>query len=300
MVLTGGCFLKKSYLYAIITVLIWATTPAVSKVLLTDIPDFQVLLICSAIAFVFLAVLNAATGQMAVLRRYSSVDCLKMSALGFLGLFMYTSLFYYGLTQMTSQEASILNYLWPVMLVLFSCLILKEKMTLRKAAAMLCSFAGIIILISGKGADGGGNMLHGAAACITAAACYGLFSVLNKKVNYNQNIAMMIIWLTTAVCAFISLSLTGSWVHVSGAQWLGLLWSGIAINALAYLLWALALSYADDTAYVANIAYLTPFLSVVISAVFLKERMHVSAVTALFLIVGGIMLQNIPFKKRQA
>ncbi|MBQ5535635.1 MAG: hypothetical protein IIU01_02650, partial [Oscillospiraceae bacterium] len=46
-----------------------------------------------------------------------------------------------------------------------------------------------------------------------------------------------------------------------------------------------------------NLAYLTPFLSVVISAIFLKEGLQLRALAALVLIVGGILLQNLHHPK---
>ena len=49
----------------------------------------------------------------------------------------YSGLYYYGLSRLTSQEACILNYLWPMMIVLFSALLLGEKVTVRTAAALL-------------------------------------------------------------------------------------------------------------------------------------------------------------------
>jgi drug/metabolite transporter (DMT)-like permease len=68
-------------------------------------------------------------------------------------------------------------------------------------------------------------------------------------------------------------------------------------DAVAYLLWALALKGAEDTAKIANLAYLTPFLSVLISVVVLKEKIKPQAMVALVLIVGGILLQSVRRKK---
>ena len=87
--------------------------------------------------------------------------------------------------------------------------------------------------------------------------------------------------------------LTENWVPIQGIQWLGILWLGVVVDAVAYLLWALALKTAENTAKIANIAYLTPFLSLVVSAVFLKEKIQVRAFVALVFIIGGILLQNL-------
>mgnify|MGYP003299008584 CR=1 FL=1 len=138
--------MKKNYIYAYLTVFIWATMAAVTKMLLSDIPNLEALSISSAFAFLFLLIINIKNGSIKEMKRYSVKDYSIMAGLGFIGLFMYSALYYYGLTQLSSQEACILNYLWPIMLVLFSCIILKEKMTFMKGIAMFFSFLGIVVL----------------------------------------------------------------------------------------------------------------------------------------------------------
>ena len=290
--------MRKSYLYASITVLIWATLATVVKIILYDIPSFEALTISSVFAFVFLLIMNIINGSVKELKHYRLKDYLMMSGLGFLGLFLYSALYYYGISALSSQEACILNYLWPLMIVVFACLLLKEKLTARKLIAMGMSFAGIVVLTVGTGgAASSGNRLWGIVACVTAAVCYGLFSVLNKKHSLNQNITMMWIWLTVSVCSLVSGMIFEKWQPIVGIQWLGLGWLGVVVNAVAYLLWAIALKNAEDSAKVANLAYLVPFLSIVLSSVVLKEQITVNMVIAVVLIVGGILLQSIRFRR---
>ena len=266
--------------------------------MLYDIPSLEALSVSSVFSFLFLLLVNVKNGMIREMKHYSVKEYGIMSGLGFIGLFMYSALYYYGIANLSSQEACILNYLWPIMLVLFSCIILKEKITVMKIVAMGCSFVGIIILSLGNSGGAGGNTLGGIISCIVAAACYGLFSVLNKKADMNQNITMMIIWLTVAVCALVLGLMTENWVPIRGMQWLGIIWLGVVIDAVAYLLWALALKGTENTAAIANLAYLTPFLSLIVSAVFLKERIELRAIAALVFIIGGILLQNIWERKR--
>lgn len=290
----------KNYIYAIITVLIWSTMAAVVKKMLHDIPNLEALSVSSIFAFLFLLIINLNNGTVRrEIKKYSIKDYVIMSGLGFLGLFLYSALYYYGLAQLTSQEACILNYLWPMMLVVFSCIILKEKLTFTKVIAMICSFCGIIILSMGNEGFAAGNTALGIISCIVAAACYGLFSVLNKKADYNQNISMMVMWFVVAVCAMAAGLMTETWVPIKGYQWFGILWLGIVVDAIAYLLWAIALKGVENTAKIANLAYLTPFLSLLVSAVLLKEKIQLRAFAALVFIIGGIMLQNLCEHRRE-
>ncbi len=291
--------MKKNYIFAITTVFIWATMAAVVKKILFDIPNLEVLAISSYISSAFLLLVNFFTGKMKGFKQIKTRDIGVLSGLGFIGLFVYSALYYYGLSQLTSQEACIVNYLWPIMLVIFSCIILKEPLTGMKAFAMICSFVGIVILSMGSGENADGNTTLGIISCVIAAACYGLFSVLNKKCNYDQSISMMIFWLVAAVCSTILGLVTENWVAIGGEQWLGLLWLGIVVDAIAYLLWALALNGVKNSAKIANLAFLTPFMSLVVSAVLLNEKIELRAVVALVFIIGGILLQSFYEQKQE-
>jgi drug/metabolite transporter (DMT)-like permease len=285
--------MRKNYIYAFLTVAVWSTTAAISKLLLLDIPTFETLAVSGFLAFLFLLILNIKNKTAKKLREYSFKDYCIMSGLGFLGLFLYTALYYFGLNELSSQEACILNYLWPIMIVIFSSVLLKEKITVLKAFAMLSSFFGIIILSTGSGPSLSGNSFFGIISCIAAAACYGLFSVLNKKFDYDQNIAMMIFWLITAVFSAVAGVFTEEWVCITGMQWFGFLWLGIVINAIAYLLWAIALKGSADTSKIANLAYLVPFLSLVVSAILLNEPIRFRSFIALIFIIDGILIGNL-------
>ncbi len=294
--------MKKSYVFAVLAVLLWSTMAPATKYMLGDMPAMLVLAVSSMFATLFLFIVNLFTGKIKRAKEYSGKQYGLMAGLGFMGLFMYSSLYYHGLEVLTSHEACILNYLWPVMIMIFSAVILKEKIDALKVIAMLCAFLGVVVLSWGTPVHSV-SAVTGIIACIVAAVFYGLFSVLNKKFDFDQNIAMMVMWGVTSVCAFIYCAIAGNWAPMELKQWLGMIWIGVAADALGYLLWALALKHAgNETSSVSVIAYMTPFLSLVASAVFLKENIGFTAVIALVLIIGGIMLatvRNIVKKKNK-
>ena len=281
------------YFYAISAVVIWSTTAALVKSLLTAIPTFAALFLSTLAASLFLLVVQLVRDGGRIFRTYDVRGYMSMAGLGFLGLFLYSGLYYYGLSQLTSQEACLLNYLWPMMIVLFAALLLGERITLRTAAALLLSFSGVVVLTLGGEGSAEGNGLLGTVACLLAALCYGLFCVLNKRRNIDQTVMMILAWGVTAVCSLPVTLLTEEWVTPMWTQWIGLLWLGVFIDAVGYLWWAMALQEARDAATVANLAYAVPLLSLVVSAIRLGEEMSGAAVGALVLIMGGILLQSV-------
>lgn len=276
-----------SNFYAAVTVILWGAMPALTKDLLNALPNFETLALSSLFAFLFLLAVNLRGGM----KNISVEKIFTASWLGFLGLFLYSAFFYYGLDRLTSQEACILNYLWPLMIVLFSCPILGEPLTRRKLLAVGMSFAGVVLVMFG-GIDFSTEKIFGALSCVVAAACYGLFSVLNKKIRLEQKFAMMIIWATTAICSFVSGYFWEVWMLPTLGQFIGLIWLGVMIDAVAYLTWALALEKTSNTARTANLAYLVPILAIFISTFAFGEELSTAVFPALILILAGIFISR--------
>ena len=79
--------------------------------------------------------------------------------------------------------------------------------------------------------------------------------------------------------------------HVAGIQLGGLLWIGIFSSGGAFLLWFLALKYGD-TSKIANIAFLTPFFSLIYIYFLLHESIQIYSIVGLLFICIGILIQN--------
>lgn len=283
--------MKKEYLYAGLSIFLWSTTATVTKLLLSTLNSMQILVVSSLFAFIFLLIINLIKGNLKELKNYKIKDYLQIAVIGVLGTFLYNLFLYLGIDTLEASQAFIINYLWPIMTVLFACIILKEKMTTRKLIAIILSFVGVIVVTAN------GNLLNiqkssiiGALYCVIAAISYGLFSVLNKQKNYNKYVSMMLFYLVSFIISLIYILCSKSNFILEGNQLIGLLWIGIFTSATAFTSWALALE-KGDTAKISNLAYITPFLSLVWTALILKENLKIYSLIGLIIIVLGIFIQ---------
>lgn len=289
--------MKKSYVYAGITIFIWSTIALVSDLLLKTMDSMQVLAISSLFAFLFLLILNAAKGNLKELKTLKIKDYLILLGLGSMGIFLYYFFLYFGMELLQDPDKSfIINYLWPLATVLFACILLKEKFTTLKGVAILLSFFGVALTTTGGSLTMNKTQLLGAVFCVLAATAYGLFSVLNKRCNYNNYLAMMFFYLATFLISGIYLWLQGEPLSLNVWQVLGLAYNGICTFAIAYTLWAVALA-AGDTAKISNLAYMTPFLSMVWTGLYYQKPPNLFSILGLICIVAGILIQNIKIKK---
>lgn len=283
---------KKQIVYAVLTVFLWATMAPAVKLMQDSVPTTEVLFLAGLFSVVFLLGRLIANGKVKEYRTFGAQNYKVVLGLGFLGFFVYEFLYYFGIAQLTASTACILNYLWPIMLVLFSCLILKEPFTTRKVLAMVASFLGVVVLSAGGNDQYGAHPVLGIVGCIVAAVSYGLFSVLNKREDLDQDLCMPIYWGVTMVSGLIAGFVEGGWTMPDLKTWLILAWLGIMANAVGYLIWAIALNDSKNSARIANFAFLVPVLSMLLSALILREQIHWNGIVALALILGGILYQS--------
>ena len=81
--------MKKSYMFAGISILIWSTIATIAKLLLGTLSNFQVLFVSCFFAFMFLLVVNIITGDIKKLRGYRFKDFIVTTLVGLPGTFLY-------------------------------------------------------------------------------------------------------------------------------------------------------------------------------------------------------------------
>ncbi|MCD8090535.1 MAG: DMT family transporter [Clostridiales bacterium] len=291
--------MKKEYIFAAGAVVIWGTLTPVSKLLFNNaLPEMELLFLSSAAASAALLLITAFSGNLKHFKEYTPADLLALILFGFIGIFLYTAFYNFGIAVLSSQEACIINYLWPVTTVIFCCIILKERFTLRKLAAAAISFSGIVVIATrGDFSSLDLSNLKGVFACFAAALCYGLFSALNKKKSSNQFCAMTIYYIVSTAASGLVLLFTGEFIPVESAfTAAGIIWIGVFANAAGYLLWCLAL-VGGDTAKISNIAFFTPFLTIVSARIILGEEINIFAFIGLLMILFGVFIQTVKIKR---
>ncbi len=282
--------MKKSYLFAATSIILWSTMPTISKILLGKLDSFQVLCASALFASLFLLVVNIVTGNIKRLKEHSVKDYVTMVLIGLPGMFLYYVFFYTGTSMMLASQAFIVNYLWPIMSVVFACILLKEKMTFRKLIAIGMSFLGVVIVTGADIANFNAKTLMGALFCVAGAVSYGIFTALNQKYKYDKRLSMMMVLFVTFILTGIINIVSKKPIELGAFEIIGLGWNGMFSIGVATTSWQIALE-DGNTAKISNLAYITPFLSLIWTSVFLHEPISVWSVGGLAVIVAGIFVQ---------
>jgi drug/metabolite transporter (DMT)-like permease len=283
---------KAAYIYIVLTILLWSSTPAVAKLGLDELSNFQLLFYTGIVGAISLLVVNFFQGKLSLLNTYTKEDYLKMFGMGFLGIFLYYVFFYQSFVLAPPGQVNVVNYLWPVFIIILSIPILKERYNFQTILAILVSFVGALVVFTrGDITSFSNEYTGGYLLAAIGALCYGLFSVLGKKLEYDKFSSMFVYYIAAVILIIpISIMVSGFALPTSIPTIIAILALGGVINPIAFVFWFKALKLGN-THNMANMIYAVPFLAMIWTYFLNKEPFSLAAIIGLVLIVGGIFIQ---------
>ena len=285
---------QKAYIYATAAILSWSTIASAFKISLRYFDYLQLLFFASAFSVIVLFIIILFQNKLSLLKQTTPANLFNSIFLGFLNPFLYYFVLLKAYTILKAQEAGTLNYIWPITLVLLSIPLLKQKIKWVSIVAIIISFLGIIVISTeGRITTLEFNQPFGIALAVGSSIFWALYWILNIKDKRDDVIKLFINFIFGTVFIFIAVILSGGFDIISVAGLTGALYIGIFEMGLTYFLWLKALQLSDNTAKVSNLVYLAPFISLLIINITIGEKILVSTITGLALIIVGIILQQV-------
>ena len=189
--------------------------------------------------------------------------------LGVGGLFGYHALYFTALRNAPPVEAGLINYLWPILIVLFSALLPGERLRPHHVAGALLAFAGAVLVVTG----GDGMALRteyafGYAAAGLAALAWSSYSVLSRRFSGVPSDAITGFCLATALLSAICHLAFEETVWPTGAlEWFAVVGLGLGPVGLAFYVWDIGVKHGDIQVLGAA-SYAAPLLSTLLLIAF--------------------------------
>ncbi|NJE08066.1 DMT family transporter [Thermococcus sp. M39] len=279
---------KSAYLYAFLAVLLWSTIASAFKLSLRYLDYANLLLYASLASLLIFSILTAVQGKVHALKelsahRYSVV-------LGLINPFLYYLVLFKAYSLLPAQEAQALNYTWPIMLTLLSVPLLKQKVRLRNFLGVLISFCGVLI-ISTRGNIAALKFAnpYGAFLGLMSALIWATYWILNLKDEREAVIKMFFNFAFGFIYTLVFVLLVHGLTFPPLKGLAGAVYIGAFEMGITFLLWLKALELSETTAQIANLVYLTPFISLIIIHFAVGEKILISTIIGLALIVAGII-----------
>ena len=288
---------RTATLIGLTAILLWSLL-AVLTVATGRVPPFQLLgmsfAIGAVVAFAFIAL---RPGALSALRQPPLIWIVGVG-----GLFGYHALYFLALRLAPPAEAGLLNYLWPLLIVLFSSLLPGERLKPHHIVGALFGLAGTVVLFAGNTTlilDQG--QIAGLAAAFVAAFVWAAYSVMSRKLKAVPTDAVAGFCLVTALlAATVHYAVEDTiWPGTSG-QWLAVIALGIGPVGAAFYAWDIGMKRGDIRVLGAA-SYATPLLSTAFLMVagFAKPGAAI-AVAAVLIASGGLVAAKDMLLSRRA
>lgn len=238
--------------------------------------------------------LRAQRLDISAIRRNAAVLLLSGAALGFNWVFLFEAYRY-----TTVATATLCYYLAPVIVMLLSPWLLREKLTSRKLICCLVSLFGMVF-VSGV-LSGEKPQMTGILWGVGSAMLYACVMIFNKKLRNIAPQDRTVVQLgISAVLMFIYAALTEETLsfQLPGTAWVMLMTVGVVHTGVAYLCYFGALRDLKAQS-AAIMSYVDPVAAILLSWLVLGEKLGLSGALGAVLILGSTLLSemDIPGKK---
>jgi drug/metabolite transporter (DMT)-like permease len=269
-------------------ILLWSTL-AVFTTLTTGIPPLQLVAMTFGVGAVLGLAVTATQGRgaLAVLRQPG-----RAWVLGVGGLFGYHFLYFLALKAAPPVEANLLNYLWPLLIVLFSALLPGERLRWWHAAGAAAGLAGTALLVTrgGERLSVDAAALPGYLAALGCAFTWSGYSVLSRRLGRVPTGAVGGFCLAAATLAAAGHLCFEPTVAPRGAQWAVILFMGAGPTGAAFFAWDHGVKRGDIRA-LGGLSYAAPLLSTFLLVLAGRgSSTHWSIWAAGALVTGGALL----------
>jgi drug/metabolite transporter (DMT)-like permease len=274
----------RATLFGFAAIVMWSLL-AVLTVASGTVPPFQLAALTFAIGGGIGAAWIAATGNWTVLRQPW-----KVWVLGVAGLFGYHALYFIALRFAPPAEAGLLNYFWPLLIVLFSGLLPGERLHAHHLIGTLLGLIGTVVLFMGQGLAPALQFIGGYSAAFCAAFVWAGYSVLSRRFASVPSAAVAGFCLVTAALAALFHLVLETTVWPQGTtQWLAVLALGIGPVGLAFYVWDIGVK-RGDIKLLGVASYAAPILSTLALVAAGYAQPRPTLWLAALLIAGGGLL----------
>jgi drug/metabolite transporter (DMT)-like permease len=267
-------------------ILLWALL-ALFTVNAAGVPPFQLSAMCFAIGGTLGILWIALSG-----RGFGAIAGLPPAVwlVGVGGLFGYHFFYFTALGLAPPAQASLIAYLWPLLIVLFSGLLPDERLRGLHVLGALIAFVGAGLVVAGPGAGFSREFLSGYSAAAACALIWSGYSVLSRRLGTASTDSVAIFCIATAGLSAIAHLVLETTAWPDGvAGWAAVLALGLGPVGLAFYLWDIGCK-RGNIQLLGTLSYAAPLISTIVLVAAGEATPSWSLLLAAVLITGGALI----------
>jgi len=282
-----------AYKYALISVFLWSTVATAFKISLEYLTPLELLLYSSLSSLIILGI------NVIYLKKINEViSHLKnqfglVFVLGSINPFVYYLILFKAYDILPAQEAQAINYTWALMFAYLSVIFLKHRLTKADIlAGFVCYFGVLIIATKGEPFSLNFSDFSGVMLALLSTVLWSFYWIFSKKIKIDATVGLFCNFLVGVILISIYIFFTAEVSLPNLQSILGAIYVGFFEMGITFVFWLKAVNLTLSISKISNLIFLSPFLSLVFIHFFVGEEILVSTILALFLIIGGLIIQQ--------
>jgi drug/metabolite transporter (DMT)-like permease len=280
------------YFKLVLVALFWGGTFIATRIAAQTFEPFQGSLMRYLIACIFFLPLAWKSNR--VFLKVDKKQFWLLFSLGLTGIFAYNYFFFRGLKLVPASHGALLVALNPLIVMLFSAIWYKEKITLLKTGGILLSLTGVVIVISrGKVGELFQSFELGDAFMLGCPVTWAIYTLVAKEALKKSTPLVASTWASFTGCIMLALFASAETfpASVPAKVWVALAYLGIIGTVVAFVWYYDGIKKlgATRTAVFNN---LVPVFALVLSVLILHETVSWYTYTGALLVIGGVLLIN--------
>lgn len=282
---------SRGLLFGLAAVILWSTVATAFKLALNAWPLHGVLWLSATVSLLLFTLIlvhkGALWGSFRILRRYWK----RALLLGLLNPVIYYFTLFAAYDQLSAQIAQPINYTWAFVLSLMAALWHKAPVRWRDWQGMALGYLGVVVLVMGARGTLEVTAL-GVGLAILSTLFWASYWAIGMKDRRPSLVAMFHHFLLAWPLLTVIMLWRGHDFLFEPTGWGPALYIGLFEMGLAFLLWMMALKLVTNTARVANLIFVAPFLSLIWVSWILGEPIVITTPIGLVFILAGQWWQH--------
>ncbi|MGR5235899.1 DMT family transporter [Vibrio alfacsensis] len=286
--------------FGLSAVLLWSTVATAFKLTLAEFTPIQMLTMASIVSAIALTIVCGVQGKLSQLSTTFLSNPWYYLLLGLINPLAYYLILFKAYDLLPASQAQAINYSWAITLTLMAAVFLGQKIRGKDWIACGFSYLGVIVIATK------GNILGmefesplGVGLALLSTLLWAGYWILNTKNKADPVIGVLLGFLVAIPFAVgLSLYEGANWSQITVKGWTAVAYVGLFEMGVTFVLWLSALKLTENTARISNLIFASPFISLMLLATIIGEQIHPSTLIGLMLIISGLMIQQVRWRRK--
>ncbi|MCC5880632.1 MAG: DMT family transporter [Idiomarina sp.] len=285
--------------FALSAVLLWSTVATAFKITLQYLSPLQMVAAASCVSWLVLLAITWQQGKLNLVATEWRQSPLFYCAMGLLNPAIYYLVLFAAYDLLPASQAQPLNYTWAIALTFMAAIFLRQKIRKRDWIAAGIGYFGVFVIATRGdllGFIGAMTSPGGVALALLSTLLWAGYWILNTRRESDPVVSLLLGFSVAVPLLVVASVLLSDWRGIPWQGWVAVSYVGLFEMGITFVLWLKAMREAQNVALISNLIFLSPFISLLLLAVFIGEVIYPATVVGLVLIVIGLCVQRITVK----